>query len=280
MAMKKGYCINCNKHDELRRIFDVNSEAKWCYCPRCGKKYAPKIAISNYDRMINHYLRRARFFLRNVVESSYSYSIYGYVLELEPSNTNAKLGRLLSLAYMSSLRRNRFLEVKEMLDLSRDEFRLVRNRKEYNSFLKSLDRCLSDYIEKVRKALTTHNYFYDVDCLKLYYCHVRDTIMLKRIVASEFAEIQQKDRFEKATDSIKELESQYREIFYTLDGCDHYFANFTKRGDVLITEGQKRAEVKLKNRKVYCLDNKSNKKAWYTKRELRLSPQEAVGCPT
>ena len=182
-------------------------------------------------------------------------------MELEPSNTNAKLGRLLSLAYMSSLRRNRFLEVKEMFDLSRDEFRLVRNRKEYNSFLKSLDSCLSDYIEKVRKALTTHNYFYDVDCLKLYYCHVRDTIMLKRIVASEFAEIQQKDRFEKVTDSIKELESQYREIFYTLDGCDHYFANFTKRGDVLITEGQKRAEVKLKNRKVYCLDNKSNKKA-------------------
>ena len=43
MAIKKGYCTNCNKHDESRRIFDVNSEARVCYCPHCGKKYRPKI---------------------------------------------------------------------------------------------------------------------------------------------------------------------------------------------------------------------------------------------
>ena len=259
MAMKKGYCINCNKHDEQRRIFDVNSEARWCYCPRCGKKYPPKVAIANYERMINHYLRRAKFFLKNVVESTYSYSLYGYILELEPENSNAKLGRLLSLAFMSTLRRNRFLEVKELLDMSKDEFHLVRNRKEYCSFLKSLDKCLNEYIERVRKILSTHSYFYDTDCLKLYYQHVRDTIMLKRTIVAEFSEIQQKDQFEKVSESIKELESKYKEVFYTVDGVDHYFANFTKKGDVLITDGQKKIDVKLTKRKMYSLDAKNKK---------------------
>ena len=260
MAMKKGYCISCPKSDEIRRIFDVNSEARYCYCPRCGKKYFPKVAIANYDRMINQYLRRAKFFLRNVVESSYSYSIYGYVLELEPTNTTAKLGRLLSLAYMSTLRRNRFLEVKDMLEITKDEFRLVRNKNDYCLFLKQLDKCVNDYLERTKKILTTHTYFYEAECLKLYYKHIRDAITLKRMILAEFSDLDQKSQYQKVSSSIKELEDKYKDIYYTVDGVDHYFANFTKFGDVLVTEGQKKIEVKINKKKPYTLDAK-NKKA-------------------
>ena len=103
MALKKGYCISCNKNDETRRIFDVNPSVSYCHCPHCGKRYRPKVAIALYQKVIARYLRRAFFFLRNVGNPKRAYGIFAYVLELEPSNKAARMGRVLSLAYLSTI---------------------------------------------------------------------------------------------------------------------------------------------------------------------------------
>ena len=259
MALKKAYCYHCNKHDEQRRIFDVNAEAKYCYCPHCGKKYFTKVAMSNYDHRISHYNKRARFFLRNVVESSYSYSLYGYVLELEPENLTAKLGRLLSLAYMSTLRRDKFVEVKEMINISNDEFKLVKNRKKYHEFLDSLNACVDEYVARVKKSLTFHGYFYDTDCIKLYFTHLKRAIDLKRLIAAEFSDICLNTSYADVTKSIKIIEKYYDEVCFTVDGRDHYFANFTKTGDILITDGMQNKDTKLSKYRMATLDPKNKK---------------------
>ena len=96
MAMKKGFCLStvCNKREEVRRIFDVNSETQFCYCPYCGKKYRPKVAIFNYEKRITRYDKKAKFFLKNVGQPLYAYNLFAYVLELEPTVNVLEFGAL------------------------------------------------------------------------------------------------------------------------------------------------------------------------------------------
>ena len=263
MAMTKGYCTNCNKDNEARRIFDVNSDVKFCYCPHCGKKYRPRIAIHNYKRTIDRYLRRANFFLRNANETRDAYNLFAYVLELEPTNVTAKLGRLLSLAYLSTLRRNRFSEVKALLEMVKDEVRDQKGTR-YSNFLGSLNICANDYLDKSRKKLTFRGYFFDTECLKLYYKNLRDVIDFKRYLASEISHTSDKKGAEKVFTEIKNFELLYNEVVFTANGVDHTFTNFTKTGEPLITEGRKKVDTKLQKYRLSTL-NKNDKKLIYIK---------------
>ena len=255
MAIKKGYCTNCNKHDEPRRIFDVNSEAKVCYCPHCGKKYRPKIAIYNYERVITKYLRRAYFFLKNVCDASRAYSLFAYVLELEPTNKTAKLGRLLSLAFLSTLRRNRCLEVSELLQIEMADFHTPKFTREYTAFLLSLDHFTNNYIANVKKKLTFRNYFYDIDCIKLYFRHIYDTLPLKRLIASELSLCDEANLAAEVNEGIKTMESEYSQGFYDVHGQEHNLVNFAKSGDPLVVNGRSKVDTtKLLRYRMSTLD--------------------------
>ncbi len=260
MAMKKGYCINCNKHDESRRIFDVNSEMKFCYCPHCGKKYRPKIAIFNYERTINKYLRKSYFYLKNAGEFLLAYNLFAYVLELEPSNRTAKYGRLLSLCYLSTLRRNRFKEVKELLSIEKEDFHIKSTLDEYIAFLISLNHCIDDYVTRMRRKLCFRDYFYDIDCAKLYFFHLVDAMDLKRMIAEELSVINVEKQSSRVQDSIKELENNLQLSFFTVDGQEHRLMNFAKSGEPLIVNGKKKQDTSKLERYRMCTLELNDKK--------------------
>ena len=260
MSMKKGYCTACKTRDEAKHIFDVNSDSKVCYCPRCMKKYRPRVAIHNYERVINHYLRRANFFLKNAGEPKLAYSLFAYILELEPANKSAKLGRMLSLAYISTLRRNRFSEVKELMIIEKDQFRALGIRKEYIAYLLSLEHCLNTYINKVKKKLMFKGYFYDQDCFSLYLKHVHDVIELKRFIIAEFSAIDQEKMCAAINKTIKTLEGEYNKSVYVVNGEELHLSNFTKEGEPLITAGKKKEmDPRLEKYRMSTLDP-ANKK--------------------
>ena len=240
MSMKKGYCFNCNTRDETRRIFDVNSDVKYCYCPRCMKKYRPKVVIHNYERVIHHYLRRANFFLKNAGEPKLAYSLFAYILELEPTNRSAKLGRMLSLAYISTLRRNRFNEVKELLMMEKDLFKTQAIRREYISFLTSLDHSLNTFLSRAKKKLMFKGYYYELEGFKLYLKHINEAIILKRIIISELISIDQDKLISPINNSIKDLEGVYKKSVITVKGEELHLANFSKDGEPLITTNKKK----------------------------------------
>lgn len=259
MAMTKGYCTNCNKDNEIRRIFDVNSDVKFCHCPHCGKKYRPSVVIRNYKKVITNYLNRASFYLKNVNEVQDAYNLYAYVLELEPSNKIAKLGRLLSLGYLSKVRRHRFLEVKTLLEIEAPLFHTPEARQNFKAFLIELEHCTQSYLEHLRKRLTFKGYFYDVECLKLYYKHIRDIIELRRLIVSEFSLIEEQRCSSEAAERIQELEGEYHEQYITADGQDHLLANFSKSGDPLISNGKKKVDTKLSRYRMSTLDKNDKK---------------------
>ncbi len=259
--MLKGYCTNCNKDNEGRRIFDVNSDVRFCYCPHCGKKYRPRVAIANYNRVIHKYLHRARFFLCNAGEVQYAYNLYAYVLELEPTNKTAKIGRLLSLAFLSTVRRNRFTEVKQLLEIEKDQFHeKVFAHEEYNEFLIHLENCTETYLNNVKKALTLKGYFYDVECIKLYFKHIRDVIDLRRLIVSELMVIGVSANLSIISDETKDLEKEYNLTCYTVDGQDHSLAHFAKNGDPIIVNGVKQVETNLHRYRMSTLDENNKKK--------------------
>lgn len=266
MSIKKGYCTNCNKNDEGRRIFDVNTDAKFCYCPHCGKKYTPKVAIHNYDRVISLYLKRGYYYLRNTGNPKTAYSIFAYVLELEHYNKTAKLGRLLSLAYLSTLRRNRFLEVKELLLMENEIFQASKTRREYTAFLVSLHKCVQDYITKAKKKLTFKEYFYDINCLKLYYSLISDAITILRVVVDELSMIEEEKLAFSVSDTIKEYEKEYDVSFFTVDGQEQRLVNFTKNGEPLIVNGKKKEDTnKLQRYRMASLQEDKKKNTRYIK---------------
>ena len=264
MSMKRGYCIHCNKHDEVRRIFDVNTDVRYCFCPHCGHRYRPKLAVQNYERALSHYLRRANYYLKNTGNPKASYALFAYVLELDPQNKQAKLGRLLSLAYLSSLRRNRFLEVKELMLMENDIFHGQRARRDYTAFLISLHKCVSDYMVGVKKRLTFKEYFYDVNCLKLYYSLISDALSLLRIVVEELSIIEEEKSAKAVNETIKHLEAEYNLSFFTVDGQEQRLVNFTKNGEPLIVNGKQRQDTtKLQRYRMASL--KEDKKLRYIK---------------
>ena len=240
MSMKKAYCFSCKTRDESRRIFEVNSDMKYCYCPRCMKKYRPRVAIHNYERVIHHYLRRANFFLKNAGEPKLAYALFAYILELEPTNKQAKLGRLLSLAYISTLRRNRFLELKELLIIERDQFRSQSVRREYTSFLKTLDHSLNAFVTRAKKRVTFKGYFYESECFTLYLKHIHDVIELKRMIISELSAIDQDNLIMPIENSIKTLEGEYKKSVVVVNGDELHLESFSKDGEPIIVTGKKK----------------------------------------
>ena len=136
-------------------------------------------------------------------------------MELEAKNKVAKLGRLSSLCYLSTVRRNRFLEVRELLDMEKEEFHSKEIKEEYAVTLIGLEKCTQLYLDNVKKRLTMRTYFYDVPCIKLYYKHVREAIELRRLIVSELSVIGEEKLACEVSDRIKELESQYNNIIFT-----------------------------------------------------------------
>ena len=106
MALKKGFCTHC-KGDEYDRIFDVNKDAEVCYCPNCMAAMSPKEAITNYGGLISHYLKKASKALFETTQYLVAYQTFAHIIDLNETIKVAHFGRVLSLVYLSSLRKSK-----------------------------------------------------------------------------------------------------------------------------------------------------------------------------
>ena len=267
MALKKGFCTHC-KGDERLRIFGVNKDAEVCYCPNCMAAMQPKEAISNYRGLMVHYLKKASKALFETTQYLVAYQTFAHIIDLNETIKVAHFGRVLSLVYLSSLRKSK---IPFALALHKQEapkwFHYTETVTEAFHFMGLLIYALDTYEARLRKRVTLHNGpFYDVDCVILYLRRLDEIREYKEFLISEanvFVD-NGKEQFKEIAERLERDKahyvSAYKEIFYTVDGFTYTFQHFDNNRNPIGT---------IKNDHPNVIEPEKNKK-----RKVELYPKD------
>ncbi len=249
MATRKGLCPYCVTHRVDRRIFPVNPEASTCFCPICMKEVEPKVAIEGYAELISKMLMKADNTLFVTCDPVLAYSQYASVIELEPKEAHALLGRILCLIYMSKVRKSYLAEAYTLLENTPYEGCDI---DDFIFFLKKINFALDEYEFAVKMKLTFRSYFYDVECLKLYWVHLRDTIKMKELILSIIKNIK-KDHHSSQVEvmdnmlehNIGEKKNELRTDAYLCDGTPYRYVKTYNEKAVIDFSTKKRINTHL-----------------------------------
>ncbi len=275
MATKKGICPYCNAGRSNYRYFLVNPDASACFCPSCMKEMSPLTAIDEYNKMIDALVYKADDTLFVACDPATAYKQYAAVLEIEPGVTRSFLGRILCLIYMSKVRRSYLKEAYLLLKNETDQYYHKANEiPTYVAYLKQLNTTLDEYEFAVKRKIVFKEYFYELDCLKLYWRDLIDIIKFKQLILSELNYIkrnyanQSHDIFINLLEhSIDEKEALLVTPYYLVSGEGYKFAKVTKGEEIKYIEVPGRIDTKLTRYRMATLDE-TNKKLRIIKDEV------------
>lgn len=226
MSMKKGYCPKCKTNDEKKRVFEVNSEAKVCYCPVCMSEYAPKTVIKAYKDLIDDKIGYGYYVLNVRKKYKKAYKTFANVLEFEQDNATALAGRLVSLIRLSTLRKVYFSDALALLKIEKYRFSLVSNKQIYIKLLTSLNVAAEEYHHNLSKRLTFKGYFYDNECLNLFVIRLREIKEFEEYLLKEFVGLEDEGNSTLITKQIAMIEKAIHAHLYTAEGVMKEFKNF------------------------------------------------------
>ena len=223
MATKNGICKYCHFTRIENHIFPVNPEASTVYCPYCMRELDPKEAINLYSNLISNMLDKADNTLYVACDPVLAYQEYADVLEIEPKNQKALLGRILCLIYNSRVKQSYLQECSYLLDAITH-----RNAEEimaYIGFLKKINLALDEYDDAVFHKVTHRDFFYDEECVKLYIKRLADIIKFKKEIIAHLSKIK-KDYVTQTNEvlinlishSVTEKEAKLKSVKHTVDG--------------------------------------------------------------
>lgn len=270
MATKKGLCPHCSPKRVERRIFPVNPGASTCFCPHCMKEIEPKVAIEGYRALIDKMLLKADNSLFVTCDPVLAYAQYAEVIELEPKEAHALLGRILCLIYMGKVRKSFLGEALTLLENTPYEGCDI---DEFVFFLKKIDFALDEYESVIYKRLTFRKYFFDVECLKLYWEHLSEIVKMKEFILSITKEIKKERESNQIAVMINMFEhniAQRKDVLhheaFTADGkC--YSLSKVMNGKAIVTELNKKTNTKLYRYRLSTL-NEEEKHKKYIKDEV------------
>lgn len=265
MATKNGVCPYCNFSRLENRVFPVNPEASTVFCPFCMRELSPKKSIGLYNDIIEKMLAKADNSLFVACDPAIAYKQYADVLEVEPYNSRALLGRILCLIYTSKVRRSYLVDAQMLLGnithKGQEEVSI------YVAALKKINLGLDEYETALNKKLSNHrNFFYDEDCLRLYLKHLYDIIKFKKEILKNLNEIR-RDYITQRNDvlinmvshSISEKELSLKTVKFTVQGKGYKLTKVV--GDKAYVElSGDFVDIKSYKHRMYTLDPKDGSK--------------------
>ena len=243
-TLKKAYCPYCRSDNEMVPIFDVNPDADVCYCPNCMRELKPKNAIDNYNYFISTKIDRANRLLFRDTRFLEAYDSFGDVLRIDSTSHRARFGRILSLVYMSTLRKSNFSKTQLLLQEEAEEYyHKLKDQIAYMKFLNKVDYALDEYFKRFYRKLVTKDRFYSLECAELYYIRISEIIELKKTVADELeksyaktSDPRIKDSLNDTNKSIKELNKCLEKRALIVDGKRYKFEKILNDNQVLFSQ--------------------------------------------
>ena len=259
-SLKKAYCPHCKTDNELDRIFMVSPDAEVCYCPNCMKEYKPKDVIDNYNYFISTKITRAERLLYRDTKFYDAYCAFADIIDIDSTSCKARFGRILSLIYMSKLRKTNFANATLLLDNEADQyFHKLKDQTSYVKFLSRATAALDEYEKRLHKKITIRDRFYNEDCVALYFQRLFEIIQMKKTLLEELQK-----SWAKANDS--RTEHLIRNVEETIN-----ILNVKFNAKVITTEGvcYKVAKVASPTQiLVATLDERQNPIAHYVRYKL------------
>lgn len=242
-SLKRAFCTHCKTEDELSRIFFVNPDAEVCYCPNCMSELKPKEAIDEYNYFISTKINKANVLLYCDTRFYDAYCAYAHIIEVDPSNISARFGRIISLLYMSTLRKTHFNDATLLLEREAEEF--FRKMKEQGHYAKFLSKCLTaveEYTNRFERRIMTRERLYSANCVELYFTRLYEIIEFRRYINNELGMLLSKNEDEKiqrvlsnSEVLLKELEIKFNKRVATTSGHQYKVAHVINAHQILIS---------------------------------------------
>ncbi len=263
------YCRHCRKGlSEKAHIFDVKNETEKVVCPNCGYELNFFDAKRDYDSLISHYLKLANNNLNYRFQFLSAYQTYAHILDIEPDNIDAIVGRMIALLYLSTVRKAYFKDVGELF--IRESTHLCGDCNEYEQllyFIKRVNAICRDYSKTIKRRLTaTAKLYYDNYCVALYILrHIEIdnfiNILLDKISAikGEYVDSRLTILIDKLKEQLTKNAFVYKTVYVTVRRGQYAFKNIDKNNVVTLTEVKKPSLVwndKIEQKSL--LDNPNN----------------------
>ena len=264
MATKNGVCPRCQFNRLERRIFPVNPDASTVFCPFCMRELNPTEAIESYNEIISNMLEKADGSLLVACDPVLAYRQYAAVLEVEPSNSRALLGRILCLIYTSRIKRSYLVEANELL--GEITYKGTEEVTKYVGFLKRINFALDEYDMALNKKLTHHGQYYDEECLKMYLKRLTEIITFKKNILETLNKIK-KDYVSQKNEvlinlishNISEKESSLRTSKFLITGIG-YKVTRVSADKISITETGETMNTHYNKKGLYTLNENDKSK--------------------
>ena len=279
MATKRGICPYCKNENIHNSIFLVNPEAVNCFCGSNMHQITPKEAIDAYNKFLKDSIENADNLLEITCDPQRAYEAYADVIDIDDTLVHAYLGRILCLIYLSKTRKSYIDEATMLLetDFEKPMFTYLSNAPIIFAYFRKIVRVVEEYMLALKKALTFKKYFYDTDCLNLYFKHLVSSLNLNKVILENSYEIQKKDPDNHDYDAfIKFLEDKIREKekylndyeFITTEGMTYKFYKIDTFGNaetVILSKPQ--VDTKCTHYRMATLD-KENKNLRYIRDDI------------
>lgn len=263
MSLKKAYCPNCHFKNEKNHVFLVNEDALTCYCPRCLSEFHPKDVINKYDQILNKKISSAKILLYSAINMQLAYQKFADLIEFDSDCVDGYYGRLLALIYMSTLRHPRFDDFNLMFEVSNSMFR----KSDLEQYVRFLDKCnnaIKEYDTNFVKRLSFKKYFYDIDCLKLYFKNLIEIKLTLKLLLKEVLYIKNNLKFSNVqlisleqdlTENIDKNANKISDKYQTFEGYTYSFVEESKNGNILLGHSDSRKKTLLKHIKPKSLNS-------------------------
>ena len=268
MAVRRGICPVCKATTNFANmVFPVNDKADRCFCPRCLKELKPIEAIQKYEEALQKKIKEADKTLYLIGDADKAYRMYGDIISLDDSYLQAYLGRFMALIYHSTVRRSYIYEA--TLLMSNEVISIMHkseSKNEYVAFISRAIKTVDEYFATVKKRIIFRKYFYEPECIEIYYKLLKDIYDFKKLLLGEAQFLSRHSDIPKAnslvnqlTNHLEDLDKKINQSYITVYGEIYHIGKIKRNGDIVIEKLDDTVKTNLHRYHMATLDQKNKK---------------------